>query len=58
MPKEGEDNKLGKSVRITGKIVEHLRLGPKEWFTIQLANNQKITISNKHCELLENESSF
>lgn len=49
-------NLQGKKAKIVGEIVEHLTLGSKEWVTILLPNNQKITINVKYCdEILESK---
>lgn len=45
-----------KEVRLTGTIVEHLRMGKKEWFSIRFPNNQTITIASKFCKVQEGKA--
>ena len=40
---------VGYQALISGSIVEHLRLGKQEWVTIQLPDNQKLTVNIKLC---------
>lgn len=39
----------GRKVWIEGEVVEHLRLGKKEWLTIQLPSRQKVTLPIAFC---------
>lgn len=40
---------MGQKVWVEGEVVEHLRLGKKEWLTIQLPSRQKVTLLIAHC---------
>lgn len=39
---------VGSEVCVQGKIIEHLILNKQEWFTIKLANKQKITLKTEY----------
>lgn len=41
----------GKQIQLIGNVVEHLKLGSKEWVTIMLPDNQKITINIKYIKV-------
>lgn len=47
---------VGRQVRLTAEIIEHLVLGKREWFTVRLANNQLTTIDRRFCTELHEPS--
>lgn len=47
---------VGATVKISGQVIEHLKLGSREWVTVKLANNQNITIDTKLCEQIVEKS--
>lgn len=44
-----EQELIGKKVLIQAEITEHLVLGKKEWLTVRLPNDQKITLRRSCC---------
>jgi hypothetical protein len=46
---------VGSKVSITAEVIEHLTYGKKQWITIRLPNNQKVTLNLAECQLVSQE---
>lgn len=41
---------VGETFFLSGKVIEHLTLGKKEWLTLQLPDGKKITVNINICQ--------